>query len=1578
MPRRERSPPPPVPPIPASFRHAYAGIGPSNVQAPSTPSNRSPNDHANPLRKAKSAVEMSSAYERKRRTTLPPSKLRESVSANEVPSAAESLGHPSRVQAAQAPGNDANRSRLTTKKSLPNFSLKKPTGQRSVDINATSNTREYHASDLSGSARRDFMGQVSTNQTFFFAFSPRGEHHEQKLRAATASSGGIANRRNATLRVGVQNNSNHDGNGTQIRGTQPGFNLSRDQDLTVWTQPLFRLSRDLNLRITSLPSDNVDMEPLQRNDEYGDQSRLRDTDAISPLQRSELNYEHALEKLGWLDRLKRKAMSAGKDASGPDKRRDAPVNISRHTEAREQSTAETSESTRLDQQSSTPEVNANKSGKSPRWTEPMKHVTGVGSLMKPKSPSVESARTFLSQASPLTSSSSDSLSTSRSKMEARTDPSPLERMQKAKMQTSMRNRPLHLRDAVDVDAANSERDDPFLDASSTTPSSAPPADANVLPWNYQKADGSFNAALLSGRGSSNALKHTDAAAFKGDSPSSPGLPYTPTRSSNQALRAAKSESSIKSTSSLGVISPPSKKSLEYSIENPDHMPHTHFYRAIQAPPAPAPRALSPAEDPEWPRMIAKAKRDIEIHDQRIAQAEEEARIRALEKEEADERKNRDELEKRLIKRDDAFGMKPLKDFMEMTEDELSFYSKALTAELVSIKDSIDAEEAAAQSGIRNLFKKGGPSKAQAEAERRKIVEKTLFLRDQGFAVEKALKEVRRRSDEAAKQRWEEWLANRQTGETSRQENVESPLSSPTASAETTTPPTAGPAPKPKDVHQQKTAKASPSFIPVAKAGKATTLSTPPRYMPGRTSDKSTSLTPDTVKEERGKTLRALGGPSPPSVVQNLPSDNRPVGLGIAHAYGGHAGHAHDAAAGPSINKGKGRALQPTPGSTPQVLRTEGDLGKIIERDRSHATSPVSSIHSDEARELETTSARDTNRDHRVSLLSPLDQEPLKVTFRPVVEEGQDGGSPATTTFKVDRNENFKAMIAAEAAKRARMLNAPGAPIHPALRQGAGDTGVQNVPSTERLPNREGRWPSSMPAHPALRTTGATQGDPAAPATAPLESITWFNEPIRTIVQPATVKVEGEAGPSATSVRSGSKEFHNSAKHARSSKDSFITQEGHRHESFPPTNQESMDGTTETAFKPAAPTKSSGAPRVGSLVINTDRLFSPDEEYKSPLEGHTWFEATAKNPASVPDASTAPFGVNEGCSDTQMDESARNQASTGRVEQGFSAQVPALPQMAEADISSSSTAQPPAIPPKSSKRTIKSYRSEDQVNPPALAPIVETGDNSFEWVQNTDYDPRGDPNHALFEEDWYPGKDRAEASSSVYSRDDEHSLRGVTNEDEENESESYGGMNINFDAEIKEIEEWTTPSSQKSKMNSTPTQGVSSSNPDGLNALRADLDLAPLSLYDAASGQPKHPNHEFAFGTEKLMYYMKHNNLPNESSGVSPAGGLASRDVKRCSHCARFCCTYAENLYTSELPTRRPDVELIQQQASKTVNRLDAEHPNGVETFDVFLTCAECSKTICPQCGVVCEEAFCREMLCEEHAVGGRCEYHGRG
>ncbi|KAI7262314.1 hypothetical protein KC345_g9456 [Hortaea werneckii] len=1321
MPRRARSPPPPVPPIPAPFLHAYAGIGPSNISVPSTPSSSLPNDNAYSLRKAKSAVEMSSAYERKRRTTLPPSKLRESMSANEatptapkarhlkiqqVPSAAESLGHPPHVQVPQAPVNEVNRSRLMTKKSLPNFSLKKPTSARSVDSNdASANIREHHAGDVPGSARREFMGQ--------------------------------------------------------------------------------------------------------RNDPQSDQSRLRDTDAITPSQRSELNYEHALEKLGWLDRLKRKAMSVGKDSSGPDKRRDAPVNISTPTEPHKQPAAETSVAARVDQQSSMPDVNANKSGKLPRWTESMKHVTGVGSLIKPKSPSVESGRTFLSQPSPLTSSSSDSLSTSRLKMEARKDPSPLERMQKTKMQTGMPNKPSHLRGAVDVDAANSERDDPFVEASSTASSTAPPTDANVLPWNYQKADGSFNTALLGAGGSSNAPKYTGAAASKADFSSSPGSPYTPTRSSNQALRTTKSETSIKSISSLGVIDPPSKKSLEYSIENPDHMPHTHFYKAIQAPPSPPARPLSPAEDPEWPRMVAQARRNIAMRAQKAAQEAEEARITALEKPAADERKAQAEMEERLIRRGSGFGMAPLKNFLKMTGDELRFYSKELTAELERMSAIADAEDEAASRGdFRSIFKNGVPSQEQIELEEARSFDKVIFLRDQGYELDKAQIEVRRREIE-------EWNATRygQFGETSRQTNVETPLSSPTANAGTTISPITGPAPKPKDVHQQKAAKVSRSLIPVAKSGQSTALSSP-------------------------------------SVIQNLPSENKPIGLGIANAYGGQAGHADGAAAVPSINKGKGRALEPTPDTTTQVPRTQSGLGKGIERDRSHATSPVSSIHSDEARELESTSARDKTRDHRVSFLSPLDQTPLKVTYRPVIEEGQGEGSQATTTFKVERDEKFKAMVAAEAAKRARMLNAPGAPIHPAFRQ-------NSPPSTE---------------------------------------------------------------------------------------------------------QESLDGTSETTSKPTAPIQSSRPPRVGSLVINTDRLFSPGEEYRSPLEGQAWFESAAKVPASVHDAFTAPFGGNEGTSDTQVDESAHGQASTGKVEQAFGAQVPALPQMVEPEISAS-TAQPPAIPPKSSKRTITSYRSGDQTNTPALAPVVETDDSGSEWVQNTDYDPRGDPHHALFEEDWYPGKDGAEASSSVYSRDDKGSLSAETNEEEENDSGSYGGMNINFDAEIQEIEEWTTPSSQN-KPNSPPTQGPSPSNPDSLNALRADLDLAPLRLHDAASGQPKHPHHEFAFGTEKLMYYMKHNNVPGEG-------------VSRCSHCARFCCSYAENVYASGLPTHKPSVEYIQQQALKAVDRLNTEHPNGIETFDVFLSCAECSKVVCPQCVVVCEEVFCREMLCGEHAVEGRCGYHGR-
>ena len=185
---------------------------------------------------------------------------------NIVPSAAESLGHPTHVQAPQAPVNEVNRSRLTTKKSLPNFSFKNPTSARSIDTDTSASTREYHAGDVPGSARREFMGQVSINQAFFSAFIPSGEHQEQKIRAATASSDG--EQRMKSQIVGML----HFGWAFKLGptmaemarrwGTQPKFPLSRDQDPMGGTQPLFRLSRDQVLRVTSFPSDNVDMEPL--------------------------------------------------------------------------------------------------------------------------------------------------------------------------------------------------------------------------------------------------------------------------------------------------------------------------------------------------------------------------------------------------------------------------------------------------------------------------------------------------------------------------------------------------------------------------------------------------------------------------------------------------------------------------------------------------------------------------------------------------------------------------------------------------------------------------------------------------------------------------------------------------------------------------------------------------------------------------------------------------------------------------------------------------------------------------------------------------------------------------------------------------------------------------------------------------------------------------------------------------------------------------------------------------------------------------------------------------------------------
>ena len=89
-------------------------------------------------------------------------------------------------------------------------------------------------------------------------------------------------------------------------------------------------------------------------------------------------------------------------------------------------------------------------------------------------------------------------------------------------------------------------------------------------------------------------------------------------------------------------------------------------------------------------------------------------------------------------------------------------------------------------------------------------------------------------------------------------------------------------------------------------------------------------------------------------------------------------------------------------------------------------------------------------------------------------------------------------------------------------------------------------------------------------------------------------------------------------------------------------------------------------------------------------------------------------------------------------------------------------------------------------------------------------------------------------------------------------------------------------------------------------------------------------------------------------------------LKQCENCAKFCCAYAENVFASTIFTRTEYAEYARQEAEMKAQKLRSLYPNGIEEYSTFLTCMECSRTVCPSCATVCEESLCRQVICKEH------------
>lgn len=178
----------------------------------------------------------------------------------------------------------------------------------------------------------------------------------------------------------------------------------------------------------------------------------------------------------------------------------------------------------------------------------------------------------------------------------------------------------------------------------------------------------------------------------------------------------------------------------------------------------------------------------------------------------------------------------------------------------------------------------------------------------------------------------------------------------------------------------------------------------------------------------------------------------------------------------------------------------------------------------------------------------------------------------------------------------------------------------------------------------------------------------------------------------------------------------------------------------------------------------------------------------------------------------------------------------------------------------------------------------------------------------------------------------------------------------------------------------------------LQNLRTQNGLPPLKLRER-NDEKQHPSHEYTWLTEKLMCYSVHTpvvrlpdipNVPKDSKlnlGDLPSKHLRGHyevpklKLQRCACCQRSCCLYASKLQISMIDTNNVAEEHIRACAEAEVDKLRSIYPNGIDEFNTFLACLECSRIVCPRCADLCEERHCRQVMCKDHAVNGKCSSH---
>jgi hypothetical protein len=153
--------------------------------------------------------------------------------------------------------------------------------------------------------------------------------------------------------------------------------------------------------------------------------------------------------------------------------------------------------------------------------------------------------------------------------------------------------------------------------------------------------------------------------------------------------------------------------------------------------------------------------------------------------------------------------------------------------------------------------------------------------------------------------------------------------------------------------------------------------------------------------------------------------------------------------------------------------------------------------------------------------------------------------------------------------------------------------------------------------------------------------------------------------------------------------------------------------------------------------------------------------------------------------------------------------------------------------------------------------------------------------------------------------------------------------------------------------------------DEYQHIRRRLQLTLLKA--PKDGQPKHPNHDFAWASTNVKCKGKHMKarIATDSAVVSPLlGSFPDPDeqndgIQLCHSCGKACCHFANQIIVCNSTDDLHQKKLM----SISVMTLRGTHPTGLEPWSVLMDCSKCDNVFCPNCGTVEDgQPVCRICL----------------